>query len=505
MGVRRRVVLTGIETAYLSTLAGPYRRFLRAASKPWATQAAILARFLERHAGSAYGRAHGFDRIRTPSELQDRVPIVSYEDLRPYVDRIAAGEPNVLGPEPVRVLERTSGSSGGDKLIPYTAEMFAEVSRATGPWIFDMYAARPHMIGTTSYWSLSPAARPEETTAGGIPIGIRDDTEYFGRAARFALSRMMAVPSDVGRIRDIDRWRTETARHLAASKDLGFISVWSPSFLTLLMRAIEREIGAPEEGPLWRSLWPRLSLISCWTDGHAKDFVAEMAAAFPGVEIAGKGLLATEGVVSIPLGGARPLAVTSHFLELEDIERPKARPLFADQLRRGGRYAPILTTGNGFARYRLSDEIECTGFFSATPSIRFVGKRDRVSDLCGEKITAVEVDRAIDRAARRAGRAIGFALIAPRHGSPPRYELYFEGAALPSEAVLEIEAAFLENHHYRYCRDLGQLGPVSAVRVENGWQIFEREMVSRGTKAGDVKPTHLDGRPNWHLVFGRAS
>ena len=49
-------------------------------------------------------------------------------------------------------------------------------------------------------------------------------------------------------------------------------------------------------------------------------FLPELRALFPGVEIQGKGLLATEGVISIPLMG-RPApvpAVTSHFLEFLD-------------------------------------------------------------------------------------------------------------------------------------------------------------------------------------------
>lgn len=512
MGWRNRLLLTGVESGYLLGLTNAWRAFARAAASPWKTQADLLSSFLSRHADSAFGRAHRFSSIRSVSAFQDAVPITGYEELRPWIERIAKGEQNVLGPEPVRVMEPSSGTTGGNKLIPYTRTFLAEISRATGPWIHRMYTCRPRLIGTTSYWSISPAARAKQKTEGGIPIGFDDDTEYFGPLARWALSRMMAVPGSVARIPDVATWRTVTAQHLLRhADDLGFISVWNPSFLTLLMETIESELDellhtieggdvirarVDRDGVTGRALWPRLSLISCWTEGHAARFVPRMAARFPGVEIEGKGLLATEGVVSFPIGAGCAAAVNSHFLEFQDLARPERRPRLVDQLEVGGRYAPILTTGNGFARYRLPDEVECTGFFFRTPLLRFVGKLDRVSDFCGEKITATEVDEALAGAG-----AFTFALLAPAEHQPPRYELYLEGAAVPEEAAREVEDSLLRSHHYRYCRDLGQLGPVTAVQVTDGWRKYEQAMIDLGMKPGDIKPTHLDPRPIWRKVF----
>ncbi len=517
MGWSRRLALSAIGTGYLATLARPWRAFRRAAERPWSTQAELLSRFLHRHRDTAYGREHRFGSIDSFTAFQARVPVVDYEVLRPWIERIAEGERNVLSPSPVRAFERSSGTTGGSKLIPLDDAFLAEISHATGPWLFSMYAARPRLIGTTSYWSVSPAARERERTPAGTPIGLEDDTEYFTPVERWALRRTLAVPGTVARIAGVEAWRFATAQHLIASRDLGFISVWNPSFLTLLMetiaarleevipllpdrarrRELERALAAGEvTGP---ALWPRLRLISCWTDGHAARFVGAMARWFPGVEIEGKGLLATEGVVSLPVRGGCVAAVRSHFLELEDLDHPERAPLSIERARPGSRYAPIITTGNGFCRYRLPDEVECTGWYARTPLLRFVGKLDRISDLCGEKLTAVEVDRAIDRAAERSG-GFTFALVAPAAGAPPRYRLYLEGGS-PAAAAREVETALLENHHYRYCRDLGQLGPIEAVAVEGGWRSYERAMVASGMKAGDVKPTHLDPRMIWDDVF----
>ena len=52
-----------------------------------------------------------------------------------------------------------------------------------------------------------------------------------------------------------------------------------------------------------RLIWPRLALISCWTDAAAGQFLPQLRELFPTIEIQPKGLLATEAFVSFPLVG----------------------------------------------------------------------------------------------------------------------------------------------------------------------------------------------------------
>src|SRR5262249_15626109 len=78
------------------------------------------------------------------------------------------------------------------------------------PWIASVHRRHPGLLGTTSYWSVSPAAREPERTEGGLRVGFEDDSEYFGPITRWALGRMFAVPGDVARIRDVDVWPRPT-------------------------------------------------------------------------------------------------------------------------------------------------------------------------------------------------------------------------------------------------------------------------------------------------------
>ena len=276
-----------VHAAYRFCLTPARRRFERAVRMCEQTQTARLGSLVKSNRDAAYGRAHRFERVSSVTEWQSRVPIVTYEDLEPWIRRAADGEQAVLTAAPIRAFERTSGSTAANKLVPYTDALLSEFGAATGPWLHDLYTRIPTLRGTRSYWSISPVARASDRTPGGIPIGFDDDTEYFGRASRLALRWTLAVPPDVARLLDMDDWSTTTTSRLVEAADLGLVSVWHPSFFTVLLRAIEaridelldrvpplRSVAVRERlqrMPLGEALWPRLAVISCWADHAAAD------------------------------------------------------------------------------------------------------------------------------------------------------------------------------------------------------------------------------------------
>lgn len=530
MGRRDDLKLGALSAGYVASLAPSWRRFMRATREPQRAQDRQLERVLSHCSATLQGHRYGLSAVTSLADFQDRVPIHDYEAYAEDIARVGRAEPAVLTQEPVRMLERSSGSSGGNKLIPYGPGLLEDFSAATGPWLFSMYARRPQLLKTRAYWSVSPAARTKAYSEGGLPIGFEDDTEYFGPVARWALAQLLAVPGTVARLSDMRTWRRTTVRHLLASEDLGFISVWSPTFLTRLMQGIKEhvqevlpELSKPRAAAIVRSLdrhggvhatslWPRLSLISCWTDGHAARFVKDVQDSFPGVEIQPKGLLATEGVFSFPLspltGPALPGAVaalTSHLLELIDLQHPDRRPLPVHQAQPGGEYSPLLSTAGGLLRYHLKDRVRCVGRVAEAPLFRFEGKLDNTSDVCGEKLCAGDVERALAEATAQTGLHPGFVLLAPQLGqTPPRYRLYLDFEAGPKSMGQfgdAVEQGLQANHHYLYARQLGQLAPIEPHRVIGGQARYEAALTARGVRAGDIKPTPLDKREFWDEVF----
>ena len=521
--VLKAIGLRLMQAGHRLSLSPARARFERALRDCEAAQSKRLRMLVASNADSAYGRAHRFDSIASVRQWQERVPVVGYDELQPWVLRAAHGEPSVLTTAPVRVFERTSGSTAANKLVPYTSALLDEFAAATRPWLHDLYASCPGLRGTTSYWSISPATRQPERTAGGVPVGFADDTEYFGCVERFALRHMLAVPASLARMSDMDAWADETARHLVAAADLGLISVWHPSFFVLLLRRIETNLGAfldrapprraaavrarLQHQTLGQALWPRLAVVSCWTEAAAASAVPALRSALPHARIQPKGLLATEGVVSLPLqqgpDHVSVAAVAGHFLEFIDLDRPSARPRLAHELAKGALYAPVLSTGGGFYRYRLGDAVRCAGFHLQAPVLSFEGRIDQVSDVCGEKLDPRLVAAALDEAQRATGAALSFALMAPAAGEPPQYCLYAEGVdGVALRTLCEVvEQRLCDSHGYRYARELGQLAPVHGVAVSDGAARYLRARTMAGQRAGDIKPAQLDNSLDWSAVF----
>ncbi|MBI5507242.1 MAG: GH3 auxin-responsive promoter family protein [Deltaproteobacteria bacterium] len=520
------LLLHAFDAAYLLIQSRALRRFQAATHDVLGTQARLLARLVDRNRDTAYGRAHAFARIRSVADFQARVPVVAHRDLVPWIERAAAGEANVLTRSAVLLFEPTSGTTEQPKLIPFTRDLLAEIQNATGAWLCDLYRARPQLRGTRSYWSISPALRAVRRTAGGARIGFADDTEYLGPLASWLWRQKLAVPPAVARCADIEGWRHQTLRHLLLADDLGMISVWSPTFLSLLMTTLERRFEAvladlpPGRAAELRrrvdaagaltaaALWPRLGLISCWTAASARLFVADLGRWFAGVEIQGKGLMATEGIVSFPLSAENrgPVAaIRSHFLEFQPVSGSRERPRLAHELEAGERYVPLLSTGGGLYRYALGDVVACVGHHHQAPLLQFEGKRDLTSDLAGEKLDATAVSAALEHASQTLGAPLRFALVAPALESTPGYRLYVDCDA--DDAALDrfvgaVEASLCGNFHYRYCRDLGQLAALRVRRVTDGWARFEAAQARRGAVLGGLKPLGLDSRPDWAEVFG---
>lgn len=532
-------------TLYRAAAAPAFARFARALGDPAAAQAAILRRILHENRDTHFGRAHGFAQIRTAADFRARVPARDFAELEGWIRPACDGRPGALTAAPVRFVEPSGGTSGLSKEVPYTQPLLDEFSAATLPWIDDLLRNRPALRGGQSYWAVSPPARRRERTAGGVLVGMESDSDYFPPLVRALLDRSLGVPRAVSRIPDLAACRRVTLRALLAMPELAMISVWSPSFLTLMAGALDEEWDAllremqsgrlsaalapelrteleralparPELASALRrrfgrrapedlgQVWPRLALISCWADGHARRALDGMRRRFPHVEVQGKGLLATEGVVSIPLFRAEApvAAVTSHYLEfLPDGDAGLA--LGVHELQPGATYEVVLTTGGGLYRYRLKDRVRVEGWLERTPTLRFVGRADRASDLAGEKLTPELVEHVLASAAAETGIHPPFALLAPSWGEPPRYRLYAEAA--PDDAMAlaaAVERALLGAHHYGLCRALGQLNPIEGVAVTDGERVYERVCTARGQRAGSIKPPALDPGTEWAESFG---
>lgn len=248
-----------------------------------ALQMKKLMHLLQENAETAFGKEHGFDRIHTVEDFRRQVPLRDYEGYLPWIQRIAAGEKNVLTAAEVLLLEPSSGSTSASKLIPYTKALKEEFQCGIRPWLHDLYTERrlftawngvmthlhsgiDRLFGRSrkpveaegksrlhgmkwgrAYWSVTPAAAKRSMTDGGVPIGFEEDKEYFGTLERYLLDAVFAVPGEVVKADTMDAFYRRTCTALLACRDLTLISVWNPTYLMLLLKYMVDNAGALAE------------------------------------------------------------------------------------------------------------------------------------------------------------------------------------------------------------------------------------------------------------------
>ena len=440
-----------------------------------------------------------------------------YSDWQAFIEREKNGE-RVFKEKPF-LYQPTSGSSHKEKWIPYTQSMMDEFKNAIFPWLFDLFQQFPEIGKGDHYWSLS-----------WLPTNMRrrgrsnDDLSYFPRFQRWLIGKCLCVPSSVTLAKTVEGSRIATCVYLVTARNLTFIFIWGPTFFLELIEflMVKRELiitmlekGSWEEfssdldsikpikdkksASLLKSfskkinsedltkLWPRLSLISCWDTGTSSVYAKKLRDLFPSSEIQGKGLFATEGVVTIPFKGDYTLAYRSHFYEFLLLDSGKIIPAW--ELKAGMRVSPIISAGNGLLRYHLKDELIVEkGNFSPL-SLVFQGRIEGL-DLVGEKMDE-EVAKGL-LSALSTGEQRPVSLLGVQNDEErPFYLALFQGEELEEEGIRKLEKkgeeALLNHFHYKLARELNQLGRLR-VKVFPAATDYYLDLKKRsGMVEGDIK------------------
>jgi hypothetical protein len=507
----RRALLRAGRAAALSATAPAWRAFEASAAAPDAAQEAVLRRALAALARTRYGARWGARRSDSYADFAAKLPLATYEDLRPWVREQQESESRALVPGATRFYERTSGSSGGAKDVPYGDLLWASFQGAFAVWLHDLLARGPRLETGRTWISVSPWTEPGRETALGVRVGLDDDGEYVRGWLGSLLRRFWTVPSCVRGLTAPEDYKRAVSAFLLADPDLEALSLWNPTLglsmldtmhrrredlLEDLSRGETRGLPLPRPSPRrlsvlkgaladadWAAVWPRLKLVSAWDMGEAARPAAALREAFPGAFFQGKGHLATEAPVTVPVIGAGHVPVLDQvFFEFE---APGGRIRRLHELSEGLEYALIVTPPGGFARYRLGDRVRVTGRWKGTPTLELAGRADAVSDLCGEKLHEGFVAAALDAI----GVSAGFRTLLPVRGAPARYALLVDRIEGRPEAVAQrLDAALRRSPLYEHARAMGQLGMPTVGAAPDAAERFARRL---GGRWGGVKPAAL--------------
>ncbi|MCG8671701.1 MAG: GH3 auxin-responsive promoter family protein [Pseudomonadales bacterium] len=494
----RRILYHGLK-AYTGPMS---KRFERALENPMSAQQLVLNEIVADLMQTEYGKHY---EIKSAENFKQRLPLISYDDISDWMLKQREHENKALVASPVAFYEKTSGSSGPAKYIPYTEELRKSFTRMFLLWAHDLIANVPGLGNGKFYFSVSPNFDTERETELGVPVGLDDDAEYLGGAWRKLLTPFMHSDPRLGKIRDPEEFKQALSLSLLCCTDLETISIWNPSFLMLVTQWIEEnrdlvlklmsdtlqpfQIKALQQQPIdWSSIWPKLKLISCWADANAQPLAEKLAKQFPNVYIQGKGLLATEAPMTIPMVGVKggvPLVSETYFEFLDE----QQNVLTIDELEQGKRYEIVISQKGGLCRYRMGDEVEVVGKKNNTPTLNFVGRNNRTSDLVGEKLNEGFVRDVVESLpVQECGFRSLMAVRRPQDG----YVLVLDKQPTNEQALAQqLENALQQAYHYRHARALGQLNSARVAVVPEVENIVSHQAIENGKTLGDMKQNYL--------------
>lgn len=493
------------------------------------TQREKLKKLLQDIEGTESAKKHNLNKASTLEEFQDQVPVTDYEYWHDLIQTQQQGQQQLLSNNACDRYQPTSGSTSKIKWIPYNQPFLEELDDAIGPWVSDLYSNYPGIKQGKHYWSLSwvPSDLRDKMTSS-----INDDLQLLPWWKRLFMAGTMAVPESLSLAKSSDDSFFATACYLASCRDLSFISVWSPTFalsILQLMQTHRRQIVKVLGSGSWPStytglqhikapknmaasdvlndwdgdinarftqkLWPKLALISAWDTSSSKIWAQKLKELFPHSAFQGKGLWATEGVISIPLNGQYPLSINSHFYEFEDLDN---KGIFTSwQLKIGQNVRPVISTGNGLLRYAMKDHLRVTGFINQCPCLEFIGRLDGV-DMVGEKLApevAVELINYFSNIQSITPISL-LALPSSDLRQKPAYSLLCgttsdladkEKQQMQIGLSQQLEEKLCQHFHYKLARELGQLDSAEILILPDAMEIYASHKISRGMVAGNIK------------------
>ncbi len=402
----------------------------RWSAAPRQYQMKLLKNLLESAKGTAFGRDHDFENIQDHREFAAKVPVRDYEALRTYVDRVVAGEADVLWPGKPLYFAKTSGTTSGAKFIPITKVSMPEHIKAARNAIL-CYIAETGKADFVDGKMIFLQGSPEMATKNGIQTG-----RLSGIVAHYVPSYLQKNRMPSWETNCIDDWETKVDAIVAETlpEDMRVIS-GIPSWVQMYFERLIAKGGKPVG-----ELFPNFKLFIYGGVNFAPykaRFEELIGRKVHSIELypASEGFFAyqdsqdQQGMLLLLNAG-----IFYEFIKAEEFfeDNPKRIPVWEVEL--GVNYVMIISTTAGLWGYNLGDTVQ---FTSLKPYRVIVsGRIKHFISAFGEHVIGKEVEQAMKVAIDTFDLKINEFTVAPQinpDSGLPYHEWLVEAEALPED------------------------------------------------------------------------
>jgi len=429
-----------------SALSKPFaawvnRQVLRWKNNPIAAQDKVFFALLNKAKLTAFGQDHGFETIQTYQDFKKSVPIRDYEQLRPYIERVAAGEANVLWPGKPLYFAKTSGTTSGVKYIPISKESMPEHIKAARNALLGYI----HESGDTSFVNgkmIFLQGSPVLEKKSGIDTGRLSGIVAHHVPAYLQKNRLPSYETNC-----IDDWETKVDAIVAETihQDMRLIS-GIPPWVQMYFDKLSQVSGGKKVKDIFKnfSLFVYGGVNFEPYRAKLEEVIGKKVASietYPASEgfIAYQDSQADKGLLLLVAAG-----IFFEFIPVTEYFNENPTRLSLADVALDTNYALILNTSAGLWGYSIGDTVK---FVSKQPyKIMVTGRIKHFISAFGEHVIAEEVEAALlEVAAKQAVQITEFTVapqVIPPEGGLPYHEWFIEFVQPPKE--LDAFAAALD-------------------------------------------------------------
>jgi hypothetical protein len=372
---------------------------------PEETQQEVLNQLLKRSANTEWGRNYDYASISSIREYQGRVPIQSYEELIPYVDRLKKGETNLLWPGEVKWFAKSSGTtSTKSKFIPVTRESLEECHYRGGKDLLAVYTKnRPDSrIFTGKGLILGGSHRINNLSNDSI---YGDLSAILIENAPFWVDLIKTPKTKIALLEDFEE-KLERITKLTVDENVTNIS-GVPSWYLVLIKQILAFTGKKD----LTEVWPNLEVFfhggisfRPYRD-QFRNFIRSENMQYMETYNASEGFFGLQDDPSTnDMLLMLDLGIFYEFIPSEKINSDNPPVYTIGEVKKGVSYAMVISTNGGLWRYMIGDTI----IFTSLAPHKFIisGRTKHYINAFGEEIIIDNAEKALEAACRETGALI---------------------------------------------------------------------------------------------------
>ena len=411
-----------------STLAIPFAKKARKKVYKWAynphkTQQKIFKELIKKAKHTAFGKDHNFDKITSYSEFKKQVKVTDYEGLRSYVDRIIAGEKNVLWKGKPLYFAKTSGTTSGAKYIPITKEsMPTHIKAAKEALLF--YIAEKNDASFVDGKMIFLQGSPVLEALNGIKLG-----RLSGIVAHYVPQYLLKNRLPSWETNCIEDWDTKVTAIVeeTVNEDMSVIS-GIPSWVQMYFEKLIDKTGKKIS-----EIFPNFNFFiygGVNFEPYKNKFEALIGKKIDYIELypASEGFIAyqdsqKEQGMLLQLNSG----IFYEFIPANEFFNENPTRISVEDVQLGVNYVIILNTNTGLWGYNIGDTVEFTSLLPYR--IKVTGRIKHFISAFGEHVIGKEVEKALNDAIKGTNTNVSEFTVAPQVNPPeglPYHEWFIE-------------------------------------------------------------------------------